>query len=493
MQLKELLLCVPIGITSLSGCLVNNRTNHEVNELKVSQEIQDEDNHSVSGEFHKEGVEKESLEIRVLRSILDKDLDSRISELADHDLLLRAHAANLRERLKKDVGEAVDYLNFFLRIEEERSEVDGVITYKLGEAHKKNGNLREALMHFARAREIGKRVIVWEISTIEYGRTLLELIETSRLKGDFVNGIGYVRDFLKLEDEVRSMGSKVGFIRSKDIAENERLCLEYAVRYGNVRNHDGAEFYLLMALTNNRNNAKTHSMLAELYYARGNLDEAESELRRVLDLNPNYKRAHANLAIVLRDQGKREEALFNFNKAVEREPENSDFINDIGVLHLELGRARIAQRYFQKALRLKPSEADYIRNFSTALLLDESLEEVLDEENLKVLGNFLHTRINLDTAEEKGYDVKKIARNLEVLGDIFYDFYFEEERVLFFKCNIAAQYFDFSEERARRIIEVHKKTRERKQIRSLREIFLSMSRNFEMDSERYARIMRYEQ
>jgi TolB-like protein len=134
---------------------------------------------------------------------------------------------------------------------------------------------------------------------------------------------------------------------------------------------------------------EAYYLIAEYYYANGQIEDALDNLDKALKINPNYYSAYYRkgyiLARVTNDYVK---GLENFHKALNiiQGNERSSLLRDLGYAYVYVGFIDKAKYYFQEALTLDGDSATYfgnmlflaisIENFENAILFTEKVLKI---------------------------------------------------------------------------------------------------------------------
>jgi tetratricopeptide (TPR) repeat protein len=115
--------------------------------------------------------------------------------------------------------------------------------------------------------------------------------------------------------------------------------------------------------------AAAHSNLGMVLMSQGKLDEAVPHFTEALRIDPGYAEAHDKLGSALASQGRLAEAIAEYAEAVRLSPDYVEAHSDMGVALGRQGRLDEAIQQFREALRINPGYKDASENLKLALAM----------------------------------------------------------------------------------------------------------------------------
>ncbi len=123
----------------------------------------------------------------------------------------------------------------------------------------------------------------------------------------------------------------------------------------------GALDLLQQALAKDPNSGAAYSMLAKLYYSKGEIDKASDAITKALELGPHQPDFLYVQGKILEKQGKLDEALASFKQTTLINPQESDAYFEIGVIYQQRKDLPRAVAAYKKAVEISPQDPDYRR------------------------------------------------------------------------------------------------------------------------------------
>lgn len=151
---------------------------------------------------------------------------------------------------------------------------------------------------------------------------------------------------------------------------------------------------------------------------KGRVGDAVAYYARSIALEPTFDEAHANWGVALADDGKFAEAIDHYRKALAINPDNAIAHIDWGNVLVRQGNPVDAVDHYREALRIRPDQADAEHNWGVAVARQGNLSEAIAH-----FRNAL--AINPDHAEahdylEKALQLLGARRESEGLGPFIY-------------------------------------------------------------------------
>ena len=145
---------------------------------------------------------------------------------------------------------------------------------------------------------------------------------------DSVEALSKLATLLIREGETDRAGELLGraYARKPDLPEVRN---NLGVWSRAVNRPGEAEQHFRAALTLDPDYARAHLHLANLLYARRDLDGAEAHYRDAVRLEPRLAAAHANLGALLMNRGLAVEAVSHFERALADDPDNRGALNNL--------------------------------------------------------------------------------------------------------------------------------------------------------------------
>ena len=128
------------------------------------------------------------------------------------------------------------------------------------------------------------------------------------------------------------------------------------------------------AISFNPKYATAYNNLGAVLGEQGKTVEAITAYQKAISLDPNYSNAYTNLGNVLAEQGKAVEAITAHQKAISLNPNNAGAYNNLGNVLAEQGKMGEAIAALRKAISLNPNDADAYGNLGIALKKQGNLE-----------------------------------------------------------------------------------------------------------------------
>jgi tetratricopeptide (TPR) repeat protein len=120
------------------------------------------------------------------------------------------------------------------------------------------------------------------------------------------------------------------------------------------KTHDKAIEAYENALTLQPNYVEAMINLANIYYARRELERGRQLLERAAQLDPDNHMIHYNLGNIYDDAGQMDKALRSYRKALEFFPEYEPALFNLALVYEKLGLVGKAQQLWQKYLEMDP-------------------------------------------------------------------------------------------------------------------------------------------
>lgn len=157
---------------------------------------------------------------------------------------------------------------------------------------------------------------------------------------------------------------------------------------------------LQQLLKDNPHLARPHLTLGMMAQDQRQLDLAVQEYKLALAADPGLAEAHYRLGALALGQEKWEEAERELKAAVATDPYKEEAINDLGLVFGATGRVQDAEKAYKKALELNPDYLAAHINLGTLYASGGRLNEAIDEFNkaLVVNPNMAVAHNNLATA-----------------------------------------------------------------------------------------------
>jgi tetratricopeptide (TPR) repeat protein len=111
-----------------------------------------------------------------------------------------------------------------------------------------------------------------------------------------------------------------------------------------------------------------HSAMANLLYARNDIDAAMSQSRRSIALAPNFAEAHNDLGVGLARQRRFAEAIGEYQRALALKSPYDEAENNLGVVAAAQGDLDKALEWYQDALTTNPDNPDAQVNWGNVLV-----------------------------------------------------------------------------------------------------------------------------
>jgi len=180
-----------------------------------------------------------------------------------------------------------------------------------------------------------------------------------------------------------------------EIAED---MFELGVQYYNKKNLRGAFEKFKEAIKLNPRFVLAHFWLGNVLAKNGDFKEAESHLRSAIKLKPDYAAAYNGLGNVLTAQGNLEDALAQYITAIAKKPDYFDAHIDFGIYWDNRGDFSRALSLFKKAIQIQPQNAQGYFKLANSLYNNKKWEEAIDNYRvaLKLKPELTQARVNLD-------------------------------------------------------------------------------------------------
>jgi tetratricopeptide (TPR) repeat protein len=123
----------------------------------------------------------------------------------------------------------------------------------------------------------------------------------------------------------------------------------------------GALDLLQQALAKDPNSGAAYSMLAKLYYSKGEIDRASEAIAKALEFGPHQPDFLYVRGKILEKQGRLDEALASFTETTLINPQESDAYFEIGVIYQQRKDLPRAAAAYKRAVELSPQDPDYRR------------------------------------------------------------------------------------------------------------------------------------
>ena len=245
----------------------------------------------------------------------------------------------------------------------------------LGVYVESQGNLNEAMAHYAKALEIKP-----DCAEAHYN-----MAELFARQGKFEEAVSHHVKALSSRPDYPLPYNGLGTIYAKE---------------GNV---DKAIYYFSQALKIRPDYASAHNNLGALLAAQGNLDEAIAHFSAALRISPDHFKAHNNLGEALMRQGKIDEAMFHLSTALRLHPDYADAHNNLGALLAAQGNLDEAIAHFSAALQIDPNNVEAHNNMGTALAREGRFKEAIEHyyQALRIQPGAVRVRRNLERVLEQ--------------------------------------------------------------------------------------------
>ncbi len=123
----------------------------------------------------------------------------------------------------------------------------------------------------------------------------------------------------------------------------------------------GALGLLQQALAKDPASGAAYSMLAKLYYSKGEIDNASEAIDKAVELGPHQPDFLYVRGKIFEKQGRLDEALASFTETTLINPQESDAYFEIGVIYQQRKDLSRATAAYRKALEISPQDPDYRR------------------------------------------------------------------------------------------------------------------------------------
>ena len=206
----------------------------------------------------------------------------------------------------------------------------------LGNALRKAGRIREALIHYERALQLNPNYFD---AHVNLGALLAG-------EGRVSEAMTHYGQALLLKPHSAEAHDDLGnaFLQTGQLAEAKEQYEE--------------------ALRLKPNSAEAHHNLGLALFQLGKPAEAKAQYEEALRLRPQFPEAHFNLATALSQSGQWSEAKVQFEQALLLMPNDAEAHNGLGLVLLQLHKRDEAKRHFEEALRIKPDYVEASRNLS---------------------------------------------------------------------------------------------------------------------------------
>ncbi len=185
--------------------------------------------------------------------------------------------------------------------------------------------------------------------------------------GDYLNSIGDT--ILANKYSLKSRFVKKSEYASKRIHYNTALELK---KQGDI---NGAVKELLEALRIDKDYAKAHALLGNIYSDMGKIKESIYEYLQEIKAEPNNSKAWNNLGVEYNKIRDKLNAFKSFKKAIELNPNSYEAYNNLAVVLEDFKKYNDAAALYQKAIQIKPDYKDAYYNLGTLLLNANKLNE----------------------------------------------------------------------------------------------------------------------
>jgi tetratricopeptide (TPR) repeat protein len=221
---------------------------------------------------------------------------------------------------------------------------------KVGNDHRAQGNLDDAMVCYMRALEV------------EPGNAgaHLNIGNVLRVRGRLDDAIAHFNEALGIEPDNAGAHINLGNVLQAQ---------------GKI---DDAVAHYRKALDLEPANAGTHINLGNILQARGKFDDAIAHYQAALEIGPDLAVACINLGNVLQARGKFEDAIAAYQRAIQIDPRQAVVYNNLGGAILGArGRLEDAAACFEQALALKPDYADAHHNLANILRAQGRLDDAV--------------------------------------------------------------------------------------------------------------------
>jgi Flp pilus assembly protein TadD len=241
----------------------------------------------------------------------------------------------------------------------------------LGVFLEENGNLDEAMAHFAKAIRIKP----------DHALAHYNMAEVLACQEKFEEAMAYNLEALRIKPDYPKPYNSLGMI--------------YA-RQGKI---DQAMLHFYKALKLSPYYASAHNNLGALLARQGKLDEAIAQLSEALRILPDYAKAHNNLGEALMRSGKINQAAFHLHQALKLKPDYADPHNNLGVLLARQGKINEAIAHLFEAIRIEPDSIEAHYNLGTMLARQGEFEEAANHfrQALRLDPNLVRARRSLQS------------------------------------------------------------------------------------------------
>jgi len=241
----------------------------------------------------------------------------------------------------------------------------------LGVFLEQQGNLDEAMAHFAKAIRIKP----------DHALAHYNMAEALARQEKFEEAMAYNLKALQIKPDFPQPYNFLGMI--------------YA-RQGKI---DQAILYFHKALKLSPYYASARNNLGALLAREGKLDEAIAQLSEALRILPDYATAHNNLGEALMKSGKIDQAAFHFHQALKLKPDYADPHNNLGVLLARQGEIDAAIAHLSEAIRIEPDSIEGYYNLGTILARKGEFEKAANHfrQALRLDPNLVRARRSLES------------------------------------------------------------------------------------------------
>jgi len=230
----------------------------------------------------------------------------------------------------------------------EKNPRDAIAFTNRGEAERRLGKLKEALLDQKKALQLNP-----DLQEAKIGLSLVE--------GDLGNPKAASQ---AIQDALKQKETAIAFFYQGFVL-------------GEQKDWQGAVTAYQKSISLNPNFADAYYKLGVALRNQDKLEEAITAYQKAISLKPNFANAYTSLGATLRDQGKLEGAITAYQKAISLKPDFADTYNNLGVALRFQGKLEEAITAFRKAISLSPNYAGVYYNLGLALNRQGKLQEAI--------------------------------------------------------------------------------------------------------------------
>ena len=196
-----------------------------------------------------------------------------------------------------------------------------------------------------------------------------------------------------------------------------RVYIEMSMVRRDLKDYEGAERLLKLALESEPDSTEAQLNLGRLYAGEGRWDDALASFRRASELDPNSGETYNQIGVVLKKLGRTDEAIAALRQAIKVAPDTTGPYNNLGIIYRETGKMGKALEVLKLGTTMAPKSA-MLRNSLASLYFaqgdaGQAVEELeaavaADPNHVQTLSNL----VSISMAQHDSARAEKYIRRL---------------------------------------------------------------------------------